>query len=1415
MANILYKSNAYLAPNWTNSAIVTLTLTSSDVGGSSVTQAEISSSPNFSSYTTVPITTSPQTESYTLADPTVDGKKYIYVRYRNANGNVSQIYSTSIYLDTTNPTKPGQPYSNSSWSTNDSQNNPQIIWNWTASFDQNSISSYSIQIEEDTGSGYSLKKEDGTTDTQYTYKNIIDDAQYRIRVKAIDLVGKESSWSQYGTIVTADVVAPHDAMITVANSNHTAISETETKDVEIKVEAVEDVDESGLKRVRFRNKPLKTSHDGNTIEYEVSNWSSWFTFTSSPSYYEWSLPDNSYGDIKVEAQIQDVSQNSTYVTDTVTALRGFIIDTIAPSGSMEINDGDPSSDDPTVKLDLIGSDVTTDIYAMRFRDSNRSWSDWEPFDSIRYYSMESTEGLKVVEAQFRDYGGNVVSDVDQLFDKNFIDSFSDTIYNFLTNERISKFVIHDDSLYAFSKGSSANDVYAKMYQFLNNQFIEIYKFDTEEEYEIGAVASFGGNIYVGTSKTSSAKVYLYNLNSATMSVSSNFSDLEDRINALEVYNNTLYAASGDGYVYIFDGVSWSSRGDTETIDTGETTVIDLQVYNNYLHIATGNSGNMYTFDGDNLSSAMTTSTQFINHLTIVNDLLVGISQATNEIYIYQEILDNTIWGERLLFNREPSDTKNTVVWNKFSSGSPTIDISQGEMEIYAPQGSTLLYTEDELGQTWFDGVSNTTGWTLQINATYNDTSLSGEQGIRFSDGVYGGALHFDSTQIKLIYGKNNVSYNVDMSKPHEIRIVGQNTNIKVFVDRIEVISITDWDATNSNKVLQFGDVALYEASKAKWNSLRISTTGGYEPTDVASRSDITVIPWYANSVISDISTMDVMRNATDIEDEITTVLVNDASINEITTEIDDVNNAIGVLNSFIGSDSYNDIFENAISNDQLNEDDDGDGDVTEFKNKFNTSEGHFSNISSSLSSIKTIISSLDEINIQSTLTSLDTIVANTNYYTIAIEDIIEVDIPSLPSPRDEEEIDELLDEINMINTTLAEYIVELDVIIEDLSKSGDEVYISGRNNAGQAQIWSTFDFSTYTSVVTLDNNINVTYAMELFPTDDVGGDVENRMFISGFNSNNSQGYLKLIRDSYIADDILLDTTAPTGAIIISPDGSGDGAEQTNSNIVTLKLTGSDALSGIYEYALSGNDDFSATSYSKWAVSPTWITNYNLTSTETAFVETTELSSDIISLVEFDNMLYMGTQSGEIYRSSDLEAFTLVFDGSSAINALAVHENKIYAGTQNGVLLESDNGALNQWTTKAAGLVNSSGGSDVVPIYCMQTINSVLYIGGGNSLLNYFEFGTLNYLYNFSETAVLSLSSFIKSGSTYILVGTSDAGKIFMLDPSNGTWSVVLNTEETEISLDFLRASKRVFLYALYKSNPEINHKTTTNKRTAV
>ncbi|HDD25087.1 MAG TPA: hypothetical protein ENF52_06595 [Chloroflexi bacterium] len=89
-----------------------------------------------------------------------------------------------------------------------------------------------------------------------------------------------------------------------------------------------------------------------------------------------------------------------------------------PTGSLVIAQGNPTVFHPSVALTLsatvAGGDVVTQ---MRFSDDKVQWSDWEPFNTTKSYTLPSnTSGLKTVYAQFRGGKGGVSDTVsDQVY----------------------------------------------------------------------------------------------------------------------------------------------------------------------------------------------------------------------------------------------------------------------------------------------------------------------------------------------------------------------------------------------------------------------------------------------------------------------------------------------------------------------------------------------------------------------------------------------------------------------------------------------------------------------------------------------------------------------------------------------------------------------------------------------------------------------------------------------------------------------------------------------------------------------------------------------------------------------------------------------------------------------------------------
>ena len=150
-------------------------------------------------------------------------------------------------------------------------------------------------------------------------------------------------------------------------------------------------------------------------------------------------PLNSYGDIDTEmlsqnqsmdgarriwAQVMDAAGNiSESEPLTVTAQSLALVDTTAPTGEIAVVDSGTGAvltttkePESTVKLDL--RDQITDVKDVRTRMSqagvNSAWSNWTPYLEYIKNNIDTNvpddnllaDGLKRIEAQFRDYGNN-------------------------------------------------------------------------------------------------------------------------------------------------------------------------------------------------------------------------------------------------------------------------------------------------------------------------------------------------------------------------------------------------------------------------------------------------------------------------------------------------------------------------------------------------------------------------------------------------------------------------------------------------------------------------------------------------------------------------------------------------------------------------------------------------------------------------------------------------------------------------------------------------------------------------------------------------------------------------------------------------------------------------------------------------
>ncbi|WP_127580499.1 discoidin domain-containing protein [Paenibacillus koleovorans] len=147
---------------------------------------------------------------------------------------------------------------------------------------------------------------------------------------------------------------------------------------------------------------LLTFDDGDTgatqmrFYYDGVSWSDWETYAASRLY---TLPSGD-GLKTVYMQFQDEFGNLSQ-----TFSQSITLDTISPTGNMQVNEGAAHTASYAVTLAL--DDEESGAVSMQFSDDLEVWSEWEAFRESVAYTLTNGEGEKRVYARLKDAAGNV------------------------------------------------------------------------------------------------------------------------------------------------------------------------------------------------------------------------------------------------------------------------------------------------------------------------------------------------------------------------------------------------------------------------------------------------------------------------------------------------------------------------------------------------------------------------------------------------------------------------------------------------------------------------------------------------------------------------------------------------------------------------------------------------------------------------------------------------------------------------------------------------------------------------------------------------------------------------------------------------------------------------------------------------
>ena len=303
--------------------------------------------------------------------PTGDGSKTVYVKFKDAAGNISTPVSNSIILDNTPPTGTSISINNG-----DAYTRSTAVTLTLAAGDANPPITMCFSND---GTTYTSPWENYATSRPYNLPT--GDGSKTVYVKFKDAAGNIST--PVSSSIILDNTPPTGTSISINNDD----AYTRSTAVTLTLAAGD------------ANPPITMcfSNDGTTYT------SPWENYATSRPY---NLPTGD-GSKTVYVKFKDAAGNiSTPVSSSI------ILDNTPPSGtSIKINNGDAYTRSTAVTLTLAAGDANPPITMCFSNDGTTYTSPWENYATSRPYNLPTGDGAKTVYVKFKDAAGNISTPV--------------------------------------------------------------------------------------------------------------------------------------------------------------------------------------------------------------------------------------------------------------------------------------------------------------------------------------------------------------------------------------------------------------------------------------------------------------------------------------------------------------------------------------------------------------------------------------------------------------------------------------------------------------------------------------------------------------------------------------------------------------------------------------------------------------------------------------------------------------------------------------------------------------------------------------------------------------------------------------------------------------------------------------------
>ncbi|MEW5705461.1 MAG: hypothetical protein AB1743_01465 [Actinomycetota bacterium] len=365
---------------YTASPSVTLAISATDPPpGSGVSQMRISNNPDLSGGTGwIAYATS---RPWTLQS--IEGTRTVYIQFKDRAGNLSSVYSDSIFLDTNSPTA-------TTFLINDGAEitRSRSVTLTVSAYDPDPGSGIKRMMISNYPSFYGGRWY--SYSTTKAWKLDIAEGTTTVYIKFEDNAGNTSTYSDQIFLDTKRPVGQSAQLGGAIRIDNNAYATNDTT-VTLSISAFDLAPGTGVSQMRISNNP------------DLSGGTGWIAYATS--YNDWVL-NSSEGTQTVYIQFKDGAGNESLVYKD-----SIILDTVGPTGSVLIEGGSECTRSRWVTLSISAND-TEPASGVRFmRISNHSdFSDgtgWKIFSATKRWKLDSTEGTTTVYIQFMDRAGNI------------------------------------------------------------------------------------------------------------------------------------------------------------------------------------------------------------------------------------------------------------------------------------------------------------------------------------------------------------------------------------------------------------------------------------------------------------------------------------------------------------------------------------------------------------------------------------------------------------------------------------------------------------------------------------------------------------------------------------------------------------------------------------------------------------------------------------------------------------------------------------------------------------------------------------------------------------------------------------------------------------------------------------------------